>query len=183
MQRSGVLITMIVLLGVAVSPAAAQAPSASSVRIAYIDVQRVLARSSAGVAAREQLEREKAAMQREMDGKRQDLEKLRDELDKKGPLMAADTRREKQELFERKRRDAARQMDDYQKELEKKEQTLLQRVLQELSGIIDKVGKERGYYLIVEKRGASVLYASPDADLTDEIIKAYDQQAPAKKSP
>jgi len=184
-HRSGALITTIVLLGVAVSLAAAQgsSPAPSPVRVAYIDVQRVLARSTAGVAAREQLEREKAAMQREMDGKRQDLEKLRDELDKKGPLMAADARREKQELFERKRRDAARQMDDFQKELEKKEQTLLQRVLQDLSGIIDKVGKERGFYLIVEKRGASVLYASPDADLTDEIIRAYDQQAPGKKSP
>jgi Skp family chaperone for outer membrane proteins len=34
----------------------------------------------------------------------------------------------------------------------------------------------------VEKRGASVLYASPDADLTDDVIRAYDQQAP-KKSP
>ena len=73
--------------------------------------------------------------------------------------MTADARREKQELFERKRRDAARQMDDFQKELEKKEQALLQRVLQELSGVIDKVGKDRGFYLIVEKRGASVLYA------------------------
>ena len=97
--------------------------------------------------------------------------------------MAADARRDKQEQFERKRRDAARLMDDFQKELEKKEQALLQRVLQELSGVIDRVGKERGYYLIVEKRGASVLYASPDADLTDEVIRAYDQQAPAKKSP
>jgi outer membrane protein len=183
----GVRIAVAVLLGVTVSPAAAQppapGPSASPARIAYIDVQRVLARSSAGVAAREQLEREKAAMQREMDGKRQDLEKLRDELEKKGPLMAADTRREKQELFERKRRDAARQMDDFQKELEKKEQTLLQRVLQELSGVIERVGKERGYYLVVEKRGASILYASPEADLTDEVIRAYDQQAPGKKSP
>jgi outer membrane protein len=182
----GVAIAAAVFLGAA-SPVVAQAPtsppgSMSSVRIAYIDVQRVLARSSAGVAAREQLEREKAVMQREMEGKRQELEKLRDELEKKGPLMTADARREKQEVFERKRRDAARQMDDFQKELEKKEQTLLQRVLQELSGVIDKVGKERGLYLVVEKRGASVLYASPDADLTDEIIRAYDQQAP-KKSP
>jgi outer membrane protein len=186
---SGVAIAAAVFLGAA-SPVVAQAPgpaasppaSASSVRIAYIDVQRVLARSSAGVAAREQLEREKAGMQREMEGKRQELEKLRDELEKKGPLMTADARRDKQELFERKRRDAARQMDDYQKELEKKEQTLLQRVLQDLSGVIDRVGKERGYYLVVEKRGASVLYASPDADITDDIIRAYDQQAP-KKSP
>jgi outer membrane protein len=186
-QWSGALIVAAVLL--AAPPAFAQAPgpaaspaAAGSARIAYIDVQRVLARSSAGVAAREQLEREKSGMQREMDAKRQELEKLRDELEKKGPLMTADARREKQEAFERKRRDAARLMDDFQKELEKKEQTLLQRVLQELSGVIDKVGKERGYYLIVEKRGASVLYASPDADLTDEVIRAYDQQPP-KKSP
>ena len=164
-------------------PAPAAAPAASSSRIAYIDVQRVLARSSAGVAAREQLEREKSVMQKEMDGKRQELEKLRDELEKKGPLLTADVRRDKQEAFERKRRDAARMMDDFQKELEKKEQTLLQRVLQELSGVIDKVGKDKGYYMILEKRGASVLYASPDSDLTDEVIRAYDQQAPAKKTP
>jgi len=178
------------LLVVGLSPAVAQQPApaaapspASSTRIAYIDVQRVLARSSAGVAAREQLEREKSVMQKEMDGKRVELEKLRDELEKKGPLMTADARREKQETFERKRRDAARMMDDFQKELEKKEQTLLQRVLGELSGVIEKVGKDKGYYMIVEKRGASVLYASPDADLTDDIIRAYDTQAPAKKTP
>lgn len=184
----GVLALLVGLLAAGLSPVAAQqSPPASaqgsSIRLAYIDVQRVLARSSAGVAAREQLEREKSAMQKEMDGRRQELEKLRDELEKKGPLMTADSRRDKQEAFERKRRDAARVMDDYQKELEKKEQVLLQRVLQELSGIIEKVGKDRGYYMIVEKRGASVLYASPDADLTDEIIRAYDTQAPAKKTP
>jgi len=164
------------------APAAATTP-APSARIAYIDVQRVLARSSAGVAAREQLEREKSVMQKEMDGKRQELEKLRDELEKKGPLMTADARREKQETFERKRRDAARMMDDFQKELEKKEQTLLQRVLQDLSGVIEKVGKDKGYYMIVEKRSASVLYASPDADLTDDIINAYNQAVPPKKTP
>ena len=184
---SAVLVLVGGLLVVGPSLAAAQQPapaaSASSARIAYIDVQRVLARSSAGVAAREQLEREKGGMQKEMDGKRQELEKLRDELEKKGPLMTADARREKQETFERKRRDAARMMDDYQKELEKKEQILLQKVLQELSGVIEKVGKDKGYYMIVEKRGASVLYASPDADLTDEVINAYNQAVPAKKTP
>src|SRR2546426_9879305 len=132
-EWSGAIMVVTVLLGVAVSPAVARAPaptaspapaSGSAIRIAYIDVQRVLARSSAGVAAREQLEREKGVMQREMEGKRQELEKLRDELEKKGSLMTPDARREKQETFERKRRDAARMMDDYQKELEKKEQIL-----------------------------------------------------------
>lgn len=160
-------------------PALAQTPVPSA-RIGFIDVQRVLARSAAGVAAREQLEREKAGMQREMETKRKELEALRDEIEKKGLLMAADARREKQDQFERKRRDAARLADDFQKELEKKEAQLLQRALQDLTGVIDKVGKDRGFYLIVEKRGASVLYAAPDADLTDEVIRAYDQQAAAK---
>lgn len=178
----------VAVVGAAVTPALAQAPGpapaaptastdATTNRIGYIDVQRVLARSIAGVAAREQLEREKAGMQKEMDGKRQELEKLRDELEKRGPLMTADARREKQETFERRRRDAARLADDFQKELEKKEQALLQRVLQEVSTVIERIGKERGYYLIVEKRGAVVLYAAAEADLTDEVIRVYDRES------
>jgi outer membrane protein len=149
-------------------------------RIAYIDVQRVLARSAAGVAAREQLEREKATMQKEMDGKRVELEKLRDELEKKGALLTPEARREKQDQFERKRRDAARLADDFQKELEKREQGLLQKVLQDVSGIIEKVGKDKGYYMIVEKRGAGVIYAASEADLTEEIIRVYDREAGPK---
>ena len=174
------------ILGAAalVAPGAAawaQAPApGAAVRVALVDVQRVLARSAAGVTAREQLERERATMQREMDAKRKELETLRDELEKKGPLMTAEARRERQDSFERKRRDAARLVDDFQKELEKKEQQLLQKVLQNLSGIIERIGKERGYHMIVERRGAMVLYASTEADLTDEVIRAYDQQAGAK---
>ncbi|HEX9821701.1 MAG TPA: OmpH family outer membrane protein [Methylomirabilota bacterium] len=159
---------------------AAPAPAGGIQRIAYIDVQRVLARSAAGVAAREQLEREKATMQKEMDGKRTELEKLRDELEKKGALLTADARREKQEQFERKRRDAARLADDFQKELEKREAALLQKVLQDVSGVIERVGKEKSYYLIVEKRGAGVVYAATEADLTDEIIRVYDREAGTK---
>jgi outer membrane protein len=159
----------------------APAPAASNAggltgKIAYVDVQRVIARAAAGVAAREQIEREKSNMQKEMEGKRQELEKLREEIEKKGPLMTAENRREKQDAFERKRRDAARLADDFQKELEKREQMLLQKVLQELSVVIERLGKERGFYLILEKRGATVLYASNEADLTDDVIRAYDQQ-------
>jgi outer membrane protein len=171
-------LTLAVLVAQAQAPAPAPAAGGPLNRIAYIDVQRVLARSAAGVAAREQLEREKATMQKEMDGRRVELEKLREEIEKKGALLTPDARRERQEQFERKRRDAARLADDFQKELEKKESVLLQKVLQDVSGIIERVGKEKNYYMIVEKRGAGVIFASAEADLTDEVIRAYDQQAP-----
>jgi outer membrane protein len=165
---------------VAQAPAPAAASAGPTVKVAFVDVQRVLARSAAGVAAREQLEREKATMQKEMDGRRQELEKLREEIEKKGPLMTADTRRDKQDQFERKRRDAARMADDFQKELEKKEQGLLQKVLVDVSGVVERVGKQRGYLLVVERRGATVLYAAPEADLTEEIIRVYDQESGPK---
>jgi len=178
---AGLLAAAVLAAGTsAVAQAPAPGASASAGKVAYVDVQRVLARSAAGVAAREQLEREKATMQKEMDGKRVELEKLREEIEKKGPLMAADARRDKQDQFDRKRRDAARLADDFQKELEKREQGLLQKVLQDVSGIIEKVGKDRGYYMIVEKRGAGVIYATTEADLTEEIIRVYDREAGPK---
>ena len=163
------------------APQPAAAPAPSTLKIGYIDVQRVLARSAAGVAAREQLEKERAGIQKEMDGRRQELEKLREEIEKKGPLMTADARRDKQEQFDRKRRDAARAADDFQKELEKREATLLQKVLAEMGGVIERGGKEKNYFMIVEKRNAGVLYATTDADLTDEVIRAYDREAGSKK--
>lgn len=165
------------------SAAGAQAPAAGSaptMQIAFIDVSRVLARSAAGVAAREQLEREKATMQKEMDSKRVELDKLREDLEKKGSLMTPEARRDKEDQLERKRRDATRLADDFQRELVRKEQALAQKVLQELSGVIERVGKQRGYYLIMERRGAGILYNAPEADLTDEIIRAYDQEGAPK---
>jgi outer membrane protein len=94
--------------------------------------------------------------------------------------MAPDARREREDQLERKRRDATRMVDDFQRELARKEQVLAQRVLQDLSGIIERVGKQRSYYMIVERRGAGVLYFTPDADLTEEIIRAYDQESATK---
>jgi outer membrane protein len=171
-----VLLTATALFGGSV--ATAQAPAGQ--RIGYIDLSRVLARSAAGVAAREQLERDKASMQKEMDAKRVELEKLREELEKKGPLMTADARRDREDAMERKRRDAARLADDFQRELGRKEQVLAQKVMQDITGVIERVGKQKGYYLVLERGRAGVLYSAPDADLTDDIIKAYDQESATK---
>jgi len=165
------------VLAQAPSPTPASAPAA---RIGYVDLQRVLVRSQPGVAAREQLEREKAQMQREMDARRQEVDKLRDDLEKKGSLLTGEARREREEALERKRRDGARLADDFQRDLARKEQQVLLRLQQDLVGVIEKVGRQRGYYLIVERRGAGVLYSAPEADLTDEIIRAYDQESAGK---
>ncbi len=145
-------------------------------KIGFVDVQKVLVRSVAGVAAREQLEREKATMQKDVDTRRAEVEKLREELEKKGLVLSADAKREKEETLQRKVRDLRRLVDDFQKELERKEQALTGRILQDLTGVVERVGKDRGYLMILEKRGASVIYGDAEADITEEIIKVYDQE-------
>ena len=152
-------------------PAASAAP-----KVGFVDIQRILARSSAGVAAREQLEKEKAAMQKQVDGQRVELEKLRDELEKKGQLLSPEARREKQDQLERTVRDARRLVDDLQGTLQKKEEALLAKVLQDVSGLIQKIGKDKGYTIVLERQRSSILYASPESDLTDEVIRAYDDE-------
>ena len=145
-------------------------------RVGFVDIQRVLARSAAGMAAREQLEKEKAVMQKQVDGQRVELEKMKDELEKKGQLLSADARREKQDLLERKVRDARRLVDDLQGTLQKKEEAMLGKVLQDVSGLVQKVGKDKGYTIVLERQRSSILYASSDADLTDDVIRAFDEE-------
>ena len=184
MKRTGAVIGIALIAGggavaawVGVPTTSAQTAAAPApVRVGFVDIQRVLARSSAGVAAREQLEKEKAAMQRQVDSQRGDIEKLRDELEKKGQLLSVDARREKQEQLERKVRDARRLVDDLQGTLQKKEEALLSKVLQDVSGLIQKVSKDRGYGLVLERQRSSILYATPESDLTDDVLRAYDDE-------
>jgi Skp family chaperone for outer membrane proteins len=167
---------------VAGSSAQAQAPAPAPLvngRIGFVDLQRIAIRSAAGVAARDQLEREKAKMQRDMEARQAEFDKLREELEKKGPLMTAETRREKEDQLDRKRREAARLADDYQRELTRKGQLVQQRVIREISGVLEKIAKQRGYYLVLERHGG-VLFGAPAADLTDEIIRAYDEETLTK---
>ena len=154
---------------------------AAATRVGFVDVQKVIVRSLAGVAAREQLEKDKAIMQKDVEARKAELDKLRDELEKKGLVLSADAKREKEETFQRKVRDLRRLADDLEKELQRKEQLATQKILQELTGLVEKVGKDRGFLLIVERRQAGVIYADPEADVTDEVIKLYDQEKAKEK--
>jgi outer membrane protein len=168
-SRTLVIGTMLVLL-------AAAGADAAATRIVYVDVQKVLVRSVAGLAAREQLEREKGAMQKDVDNRRVEVDKLREELEKKGLVLTADAKREKEETLQRKIRDLRRLSEDLQKELQAKEQQLTQRILQDLTGLIEKIGKDKGLLMVLERRSAGVIYGDPEADITDEIIRAFDQE-------
>src|SRR3990170_4180598 len=98
---------------------------AAGTKIGFVDVQKILVKSVSGIAAREQLEKERGSMQ---------------------------------------------------KDLEKKEFGLTQKILQEIQGIVERFGKQKGFLFIAEKRSSGLIYGDPESDVTDEIIKLYDQE-------
>jgi outer membrane protein len=154
---------------------------AAGSKIAFFDLQKVVVRSVAGVAAREQLERESAPIKKDLETRRVEIEKLREELEKKGLVLAPDAKRDKEEVLQRKIRDMRRYAEDGEKEMQRKEALLRQKLIQELTALIDRFGKERGYLLIIEKAGGAVAYGDPEADISEELIKVYDQEKSKEK--
>jgi outer membrane protein len=160
--------------------AASTAEAQDVQRIGVVDVERVLAQSVAGRNARQDLERTRTQAQNEIASRGAAIEKLREDLRRTGALLSPDARRAKEAELQRVTREAARAAEDLQRELEGKNASLVQSVLREIDEVVTRFGREKGYFLIVEKRTHSVVYTAPAADVTDEIIRLYDQQAGQK---
>jgi len=47
--------------------------------------------------------------------------------------------------------------------------------------VIERYGREHGYLLIIERNTGGVAYGDAEADLTEEIIKAYDREKAREK--
>jgi len=52
----------------------------------------------------------------------------------------------------------------------------VQKIIDELRKIINKIGGEGKYTIILEKTRSGILYASDAVDLTDKVIKAHNEQ-------
>jgi len=48
-------------------------------------------------------------------------------------------------------------------------------VLKELGKVIEKIGSEENFTLIVENRAGGVLYWTDSIDITEKVIRAYEQ--------
>ncbi|MGC8808737.1 MAG: OmpH family outer membrane protein, partial [bacterium] len=101
---------------------------------------------------------------------------IKEELEKSGLVMRESVRREKEREYQTKLRDFQRLQTDYQDELRRKDRELTEKILRDLETIIKKIGEEGKYTIILEKNQPTILYISSALDLTEEVIKRFDQQ-------
>jgi len=155
-------------------PAVAWAQEA--LRIGYVDLQRALNESEAGKKAKESFKGEVDRMEQSLEKRKGEVEKLKDELEKKGLLLREEERDNLERDYRQKLRDFQRLYDDSQQELKIKDRDLTGRILEELRQVIQDMGEQGSYTVILEGNNTVVLYGAKAIDLTDTVIKTYNQK-------
>jgi outer membrane protein len=167
---------MKVLHALAVAMVLVTSASAQEIKIGYVDLQRALNESEAGQKAKGEFKKQVDKLQADLKRKKDELDGLKDRLEKKALVMKEEERREMEKDYQRKMRDFERDYKDSQGELQLKDNELTRDLLQELQVVIAEYGKNGNYTVILELSSSSVLYGDPKVDLTDQIIAAYNNR-------
>jgi outer membrane protein len=89
-------------------------------------------------------------------------------------MLSEQARREKEKEYQQKVKELEWLVKDSNEELRKLEQEMLDRLMKSLQKVVEKIGAQENYTLILEENASSVLYAPKEMDITDQVIKAFD---------
>ena len=148
------------------------------VKIGFIDVQRAISESHAGKRAKEKFQAQVKKAEADLLKEKQELERLKADLDKKGPLLKEDERRNLEADLQRRYVNYQRSMQDYQQDLRQREGELTGDILKELEKIVNEVGKAEKFTLILER--SQILYSDQGIDITNKVIEAYNSRTKSK---
>ena len=149
---------------------------AAEIKMATVDISRAVNESNAGKDAKKDITKEVEKFQRLIADKQKELQTMKETLEKQAPMLNPDARATKEKEYQTKLRDFQRWGEDYQNELNQKRVEKERMISQSLQKVIQKLGADEAYTLILEKNEAIVLYGSKVIDITDRVIKLHDAQ-------
>ena len=155
------------------APAQAAVPTVRGV--AVVDMQKVLNDTKQGVAARKKLEDSSKAKQEKLDSKRKKLEADQGKLKNlSGEKLAA--------AEESLQKDYVEMQQIYmtmQQELAQQEGRVLEDIYKNCQSVIDKIATEMELDLVIIRDETTVLYVESSLDITDTLVKRYNQKYPS----
>jgi outer membrane protein len=166
----------LVLVVLAFSPALVSAQE--KIKIGFIDIQRAITESAAGKKAKARFDAQVKKAESDLLKEKQELERLKSDFDKKGPLLKEDERRNLEADLERRFRQYQRTGQDHQQELRQKEGELTSDILKELQQIVTEIGKAEKFTLIFER--SQILYHDQGIDITNKVIETFNSRAKTK---
>lgn len=168
---------LFVLALAAVQPAAAQ-----GVKVAVIDVERILLESNRGKAALEEIDALRKQKQTEAEGMQKRVGDLQRQLEE-GRLSLS---QERLSALQKQYEDAVialrRFNDDANRDLTKKRNEVLDQIEKSVFPVINQIGQEGGYTLIFNKYNSGLIYADEAVDITARVIERYNGSAAGNPS-
>jgi len=149
-------------------------------KVAILDPQKILDESLLGKKMKNELEKIGADYSADLKAKGEEIQKLKNELEKLSSLEKTSSV-ENTEEFDKKNRmleikiyDIKQLEKKYQNDFRKEEIKRFNYATKIIQEVLDEIGKKEGYLFIKNKRGT--LYFPEDIDITDNVIKRLDSR-------
>lgn len=170
-------LTILLVLVAALAGFAPAFAQAGNVKVAVIDVERILLESNRGKAALAEIESLRAQKQEEGTAKQQEISDLRQRLAEGRLSLSEDKLAELRKQAEDRMIALQRFQDDANRELAKKRDEVLKTIEDSVFPVINELGKEGGYTLVFNKFSSGLVYADEAVDITQQVIERYNQRS------
>lgn len=164
-----VRVFLVVLLAVLTAPAWGQ-----ELKVGFVTIQKAISQSTRGKDARASFRADLKDKEAALSKEKAAIEKQQKDLEKQAVLMKASERARAQRRLQLRVRDWERKMRDVREELGLREREITQEILKDLQKIIAEVGKTGKFTMILER--GQLLYIDRGTDITDEVIKLYNER-------
>jgi outer membrane protein len=176
--------TTIAAVAAVLSLALPVAASAADMKVAYVDLQRVLLEVDDGKAAKSRLQKWLDDRQKEIDKEQEALRKEKETLDKQASAMSPDTKAQKEGELQRKVMTLAQKWEKSRAEAANKERQEMEPIIGKIDEVIASIAERDDIAFVLEKRDSGIVFARAQYDISNEVIRAYNaakKPAPAAK--
>lgn len=162
--------------------AAGNAAGASAgTKVAIVNIQDAIANTNEGKKELDALQQKFSPKQAELKTQNDEVENLKKQLQAQGDKLSDDERNNRVKTIEVKQKSLQRNFEDAQNEFQQAEQEVVNRLGKKMLEVLEKYAKANGYAMILDVSNPQtpVLYASPGANITKELVEAYNAEVPA----
>lgn len=158
--------------GIALILAAMLAPlaQAQTGRMAFVDLRKAMFNCKEGRAAQVQFAKIEEQKRDELRPRQEELRSLEEEYEKQRFVLSPEALQDRRLDIVKKRRDLERDLREAEDELQIRQVQLLQPIQKRIAEIVNEVGKDKGYTMIVDKNAQGLLYFEEKLDITDQVI-------------
>jgi len=140
--------------------------------LGVVDSQRIAEEYEAARDAYEQYQKFLRELELEVVEKEKSLTVMAEELESQKMLLGQDALATKVQQFEQKREEYFTFREALEQKAEAEYKAKISPLLDQVKTIVERIGKEKGYGLVVDSASLAVLYIDPDYDLTNEVLAA-----------